>query len=278
MNIANLQSLQQAPTPNILLLSFTSDLHIKQQQAYTLMHDSWEVYIGRFASAQQDGLFLYDRTAGEARIMDFTSSLLVNHYQSLNNLVGNWDIHTGDFNASGRAQVLLYDPGTGNLQFLVFAPDLSPLNQVDNSGLNTGQVLYVGHFGLPALSIMLYDPAAGQSTFISFDSSLQVAHQITVPGWNQHWQILIGAFLDRSACQSASHCAPIDDLLLLNRQTGHLQQYSFTFGNQYQVFDNRLQSFIREGVVIIARLNTIDASSFIWQANLDATITTEELY
>lgn len=278
MNILHSQQLQSPPTPNILLLSFTSDLHIQHQQAYTLMHDAWEVYIGRFANTQQDGLFLYDRTAGEARIMDFTNSLLVNHYQPLYNLDGNWDIHTGDFNASGRAQVLLYNPGTGDLQFLVFAPDLSLLNQKDNSGLNTGQVLYVGHFGLPALSVMLYDPAAGQSTFIAFDASLQVAHQITVQSWNQHWQILIGAFLDRSACQSASHCAPVDDVLALNRQTGHLQQYSFTFGNQYQVFDNRLQSFIREGVVITARLQTIDTSSFTWQTNLDASITTEELY
>jgi len=64
----------------------------------------------------------------------------------------------------------------------------------------------------------------------------------------------------------------------LNRQTGQIQQYSFTFGNQYHIFDNRLQAFIREGVVITARLNTVDTSSFTWQASLDASITTEELY
>ena len=98
--------------PNVVLVSFKSDFSINQQQEYTLMHDSWEVYIGRFDSVNQDGLFLYDRTAGEARIMDFTSKLLVNHYQTLPGLTGNWDIHTGDFNGSGRAQVLLYDPGT----------------------------------------------------------------------------------------------------------------------------------------------------------------------
>ncbi len=268
----------QPPPPNILLVSFTSDLHIKQQQAYTLMYDPWEVYVGRFVNAHQDGLFLYDRTAGEARIMDFTSALLVNHYQQLHNLVGNWDIHTGDFDASGRARLLLYDPGTGDLQFLVFAPDLSLANQVDDTGLNTGQVLYVGHFGLPALSVMLYDPAAGQSTFIAFDSSLQVAQQVAVQSWNQTWQVLIGAFLDRSTCQAAYHCATVDDVLALNRQTGQLKQYSFTFGNQYQVFDNRLQAFIREGVVITARLQTVDTSSFNWQTTLDASITTEELY
>ena len=278
MNVVGLQRLQPSPPPNIMLLSFTSDLHIKQQQTYTLMHDSWEVYVGRFVNAHQDGLFLYDRTAGEARIMDFTSALLVNHYQQFHNLVGNWDIHTGDFAASGRAQVLLYDPGTGDLQLLAFAPDLFLLSRVDNTGLDTGQVLYVGHFGLPALSVMLYDPIAGQSTFIAFDSSLQVAHQVAVQSWNQHWQILIGAFLDRSTCQAAYHCTPLDDVLALNRQTGQTQQYSFTFGNQYQVFDNRLQAFLREGVVITARLQTVETSSFHWQASLDASITTEELY
>jgi cell division septation protein DedD len=278
INIAGLQNLQPPPLPNVLLLSFTSDLHIKQQQAYTLMHDSWEVYIGRFSNAHQDGLFLYDRTAGEARIIDFTSALLVNHYQQLHNLVGNWDIHTGDFSASGRAQVLLYDPGTGDLQFLAFAPDLSPLNLVDNSGLNTGQVLYVGHFGLPALSVMLYDPLAGQSTFIAFDSSLHLVQQITVQSWNQNWQVLIGTFLNRSTCHVAYHCTTLDDVLALNRQTGQIQQYTFTFGNQYRIFDNRLQAFLRYGVATTARLNTIDTSSFNLQSSLDASITTEELY
>ena len=130
--------------PNVVLVSFKSDFSINQQQEYTLMHDSWEVYIGRFNNSNQDSLFLYDRTAGEARILDFTGKLLVNHYQTLLNLVGNWDIHTGDFNGSGRAQVLLYDPGTGDAQFLAFAPDLSQVKQVDDPGLLPGQVLYVG--------------------------------------------------------------------------------------------------------------------------------------
>jgi len=75
--------------------------------------------------------------------------------------------------------------------------------------------------------------------------------------------------------RDSSHCT---EKGTLNRQTGQIQQYSFTFGNQYHIFDNRLQAFIREGVVITARLNTVDTSSFTWQASLDASITTEELY
>ena len=55
-------------------------------------------------------------------------------------------------------------------------------------------------------------------------------------------------------------------------------RFIFTFGNQYRVFDNRLQAFLRDGVVITARLQMVDTSSFAWQASLDVSITTEESY
>jgi len=265
-------------SPNILLVSFKSDFSINQQQEYTLMHDSWEVYIGRFDSANQDGIFLYDRTAGEARMLDFSSRLLVNHYQVMHSLDGNWDIHTGDFNGSGRAQVLLYDPGTGDAQFLVFAPDLSLATQVDDSGLLPGQVLYVGHFGLPSLSVMLFDPVAEQSTFYAFGKSLLITKHYTGQSWTQHWQVLIGAFFDRSTCLANQVCTVNDDVLALNRQTGQVQQFIFTFGNQYHVFDNRSQSFLREGAASAPIMNTVDSSSFMPQTILNTGILNDELY
>ncbi len=265
-------------SPNILLVSFKSDFSINQQQEYTLMHDSWEVYIGRFDSVNQDGIFLYDRTAGEARMLDFSSRLLVNHYQVMHGLDGNWDIHTGDFNGSGRAQVLLYDPGTGDAQFLVFAPDLSLARQVDDSGLLPGQVLYVGHFGLPSLSVMLFDPVAEQSTFYAFGKSLLITKHYTAQSWTQHWQVLIGAFFDRSTCIAKQVCAISDDVLALNRQTGQVQQFIFTFGNQYHVFDNRSQSFLREGAASAPIMNTVDSSSFVPQTILNTGILNYELY
>lgn len=264
--------------PNVVLVSFKSDFSIKQQQEYTLMHDSWEIYIGRFDNSNQDGLFLYDRTAGEARIMDFTSKLLVNHYQTLFSLDGNWDIHTGDFNGSGRAQVLLYDPGTGNAQFLIFGSDLSLVKQVDDFGLLPGQVLYVGHFGLPSLSVMLFDPVAERSTFYAFGTSLLIAKKYTTRSWTQHWQVLIGSFLDRSACIANHTCAAGDDVLALNRQTGQVQQFIFTFGNQYHVFDNRSQAFLRDGGASAPVMNTVDASSFAPQTILNTGILNDELY
>ena len=265
-------------TPNIVLVSFKRDFSIDKEQEYTLMHDSWEVYIGRFDNPNRDGLFLYDRTAGEARIMDFTGSLLVNHYQALSGLDGNWDIHTGDFNGSGRAQVLLYDPGTGAAQFLAFASDLSLKTQVSNLTMLPGQVLYVGHFGLPSLSVMLFDPVAEQSTFYAFDTSLAISRQYSAPSWTQHWQVLIGSFLDRSACIANHTCASGDDVLALNRQTGQMEQFIFTFGNQYHVFDNRSQSFLREGAASTPVMNTVNASSFESQMVLNTGILNDELY
>lgn len=267
-------------TPNILLVNFNKDFTVRAQQQYTLMFDVWEVYIGRFVNPGQDGLFLYDRTSGEVRVMDFTSKLLVNHYQAIHNLDGNWEVHTGDFNGSGHAQVLLYNPGTGTTQFLVFARDLSLSNQITDSSLGAGLVLYVGHFGMPALSVMMYDPVAGQSTFVAFDSSLQVAKQYTVQSWDQRWQVLLGAFLDRSTCQAANSCGTSDDVLVLNRETGKVEQFTFTFGNQYRVFDSRSQAFLRDGATSpdSPTLSAVDASALSLVATLDTGIKDEELY
>jgi len=98
-------------TPNILLVSFKSNFSVNQQQSYTLMHDSWEVYVGHFVNAHQDGLFIYDRIAGEGRIMDFTKNLQVKDFQPVLNLESNWEVHTGDFSGTGRSQPHSRQPG-----------------------------------------------------------------------------------------------------------------------------------------------------------------------
>lgn len=268
----------QGRMPNILVFDFKKDFSIDQEQQYTLWHDSWEVYVSRFVNPHQDGIFLYDRTAGEARIMDFDSKLVVSHYQQVHNLVGNWEIHSGDFNGSGRAQLLLYDPDSGDVQFLVFGSDLSPVDQKSVSGWKAGLVLYVGHFGLRSLSVMLYDPQAGQSTFIAFNSSLAVTHQYTITSWDQNSQVLVGAFLDRSRCLASNTCVTGDDILVLNRHTGQVQQYIFSFSNSFKVFDNRMQSFLRDGTASTAYMRTVDPSSISLVTTLDTGIHNEELY
>lgn len=259
------------------MVDFTRDLRVRQVQPYTLSQDPWEVYVGRFVSPRQDGLFLYDRLSGEARLLSFTSALLLAHSQEIHDLTGNWEVHSADFAGSGQAQVLLYDPGTGDAHFLVFARDLSLAAQKRYAGWGKHLVLYPGHFGSLAPLIMLYDPAAHQSTFLAFDARLQLTLHETVPGWDQHWQILVGAFLDRARCVARGTCTTGDDLLLLDRRTGQMQQYAFSFGPRFTVYDNRWQAFLREGAAE-ARLVAVAAPSLSVLATLATTITVEGLY
>jgi hypothetical protein len=276
--VANWETLGR--TANIRVLDFNKDFSIRFQQEYTLWHGSWEVYVGRFPSSQRDGIFLYDRAVGEGRIMDFDSHMVVFDYQELHNLDGNWLVYSGDFVGSGRAQLLLYDPSTGTAQILTFARNLALTNQKLYSDWGTNQVLYVGHFGTKALNVMLYDPEAQQSTFFAFDKSLEVVHQSVVQSWDQHLQILVGAFLNRVRCLASHICSTGDDILVLNRQTGQIQQYAFSFGDQFNEFDNRSTSFERNGIASAskARVNSVDTTTFSLLATLRTSVRDEELY
>jgi len=265
-------------TANILVLDFNKDFSVHVQESYTLWHANWEVYVGRFVNTNQDGIFLYDRLVGEGRIMDFDKKLLINHYQESHNLDGNWVVYSGDFAGTGRAQLFMYDPGTGDGQMLAFAPDLTLTKQMSYSNLGTGLVPYVGHFGMSNVSTMLYDPQAGHSTFIAFDKSLAIAQQTTVQSWGPRWQILVGAFLDRKRCLSNGNCSTGDDILVLNRQTGQIEQYVFSFGRKFQIYDNRSQAFIRDGAVTDTRLNQINTTTFSLLTTLVTNIHDEELY
>jgi hypothetical protein len=231
-----------------------------------------------FVSSSQDGIFLFDRTIGEARLLSFDSNLHVSHYQPVHSLDANLEVHSGDFMGAGRSQVLLYNPITGDAQILILKSDLSVSKQVSFSSWGINQVLYVGHFGTPTLNVLLYDPQTAKSIFIAFDSSLAVAHQFTVSSWDNRWQVLIGDFLDRSRCLAEHNCSTGDDILVLNRQTGKMEQFVFSFGNQYRVIDNRSQGFVRTGVTTTASLKPIDTSTFSLLTTLSTSIRTEELY
>jgi hypothetical protein len=268
----------QGRMSNVIIFDFKKDFSINEHQQYTLWHDDWEVYVGRFANSHQDGVFLYDRIPGEARVLDFNNKLFVSQYREIHNLTGNWEIHSGNFNNSSHAQILLYDPSSGYAQFLLFGSDLSLIDQKNISGWGTNRVLYIGHFGLPSLSVMLYDSRAGQSTFVAFDSKLRVSHQYTISSWDQNSQVLIGAFLDRSRCLASHTCTNGDDILVLNRKTGQAKQYIFSFGNRFKVFDNRVQAFLREGVAPLVILSAVDATSFRLMSTFDTKIHNEELY
>ncbi len=267
-------------TANAVILDFNADFSVRHIQQYTQWHNSWEVYVGRFKSATQDGVFLYDRSIGEARVMDFSDTMLINDYQEMHNLVGNWQIFSGDFNGSGRSQVMLYDPSEGRGGFLLFGSDLSLVKQYNYTGWKPNEVFYVGHFGTDRMNAMLYDPQEGTSTFIVFDNAFKITHIYTVQSWDQHWQILIGAFVNRSSCATDANCLQDDDILVLNRTTGQMEQYSFIFGRQYEVLDNRSQAFVRAGLddSFAARLQPIDTTTFKSVASFYTSINGEELY
>ena len=266
-------------TANVMVLDFNKDFSVHVQQSYTFWHANWEVYVGRFVNANQDGIFLYDRLAGEGRIMDFDTNLLINHYQESHNLDGNWVVYSGDFMGAGHAQLFMYDPSSGDGQMLAFAPDLTLAKQVPYSNLGTSLVPYVGHFGMSNASVMLYDPQGSQSTFLAFDKALAIAQQTTVQSWGQQWQILVGAFLDRERCLSNGNCSTGDDILVLNRQTGKIEQYVFSFGRKFQVYDNRSQAFVRQGIARSdTHLNQVNTTTFSLLTTLVTHIRDEELY
>ena len=269
---------EQVVVSNVNVVNFDQNFKVLHFQQYTLLDNSWEVYTGSFVSRSQDALFLYDRMLGEARLLSFDAKLHISHYQVIHNLDANWEVHSGDFIGSGRSQVLLYDPSSGDAQIEILKSDLSLSSQKSFSGWGANQALYVGHFGTPTLNVMLYDPQTLQSTFIAFDASLIVKHQITMPAWDNRWQVLIGAFLDRSRCLAAHNCSTGDDILVLNRQTGQMQQFVFSFGTQYRVIDNRSQGYVRTGAASTPSLTPLDASNFSLLTTLSTTIRGEELY
>ena len=249
------------------------------RQQYNLWHASWEVYVGHFVSATQDGVFLYDRTSGEGRLLDFDKKLNINDYQELHNLDGNWMVSAGDFVGSGQAQLFLYDPQSGDAQMLTFDQHLQLTNQHVYSRIGANEILYIGHFGMPALSVMLYDPQAAKSTFIAFDKKLAIQRQLTVKSWGARWQILIGSFLtptQKSLCKQT--CSQDDEILVLDRQTGQIGEYQFSFGKQFKVYDNRVQAFNRMGVDLDPRIHAVDTTTFSLLTTLKTTIRGEELY
>ncbi len=265
-------------TADIRLVSFTNDFSVGTTQDYPLWHNSWEVYIGSFVGPDHDGVFLYDRNVGEARLIDFSTKLTLAHFQFLHNLNVNWEVHVGDFSGQGQAQILLYDSMTGQAQALILKKDLTVASQITYPDWGAGMVLYVGHFGLSTLSIMLYNPQQAQSTFVALDASLNVSHKYIAPSWGQNEQILVGSFLDRMRCKTQYVCGSGDDILVLNRATGQVEQYVFAFGNQFNIFDSRSQGFIREGIDTNESVLPVDSTLFSLSGAITTSIRNEELY
>jgi surface antigen len=264
-----------ARTANVMLMDFDKNLNVVHRQVYYLWHADWEVYVGRFASKNQDGIFLYDRTMGEVRVLDFNANMQINTYHEMHNLTGNWMVYSGDFAGLGNAQLMLYDPIAGKLQIMSFDKHLNVTHDKLFSNVGKNEVAYIGHFGQATPGIMLYDPQAAQSTFMSIDHSLAIDHEYLVKSWNQNSQILVGDFSDHNNCGSSCNS---DSILVLNRKTGLIEQYVFTFGKVSKVYDNRAQGFMREGVSVTQHVSLVDTSTFSMVSSLSTPIRNEELY
>ncbi|GCE46822.1 CHAP domain-containing protein [Thermosporothrix hazakensis] len=271
---------KQGRQPNVILLDFDKDLKVQHRQVYTLWHSSWEVYTGRFLSHEQDGVFLYDRISGKGRMIGFNDQLGLRYAKNVKDIKGNWMVYSGDFLNTGRAQLLLYDPENGHARILGFNPKLTLEKTKTFTDWDSHLVLYVGHFGTPALGVMLYDPQEGRSTFMTFDASLQVKQMYVTKSWDERYQILIGAFVDRSHCtkQTEKECLQQDAILVLNRETGKMQYYVFSFGRKVKVFDNRVRAFERHGIASEQYIETKDTTTFDLISTIQTSIKDEELY
>jgi hypothetical protein len=273
---------KQGRITNVRVLDFKKDLSIDQHQEYTLWHGNWEVYVGPFAAPLRDGVFLYDRTSGEGRIMDFDQRLALSAYQQMHQLAGNWIVYSGDFVNAGRAQLLLYDPSNGNAQIMLLSHDLSLTDTKTYDKWGTNRLLYVGHFGPSSLSIMLYNPQDSKSMFLAFDKSLHITHRYLAQAWGHHWSALIGAFLDRSHCLNAGKCSTGDDILALDRRTGQVGEYIFSFGRKETILDRPDSSSIDDGAISSSSIKqhsrTVDTTTFRLVSTLNTHIRDEELY
>ena len=65
---------------------------------------------------------------------------------------------------------------------------------------------------------------------------------------------------------------------MLDRTTDMVQQYLFSFGNQFNVYDNRAQAFLLEGIAAIEGIFPADTNLFSLLFSIDTSIRDEELY
>jgi len=65
---------------------------------------------------------------------------------------------------------------------------------------------------------------------------------------------------------------------VLNRKTGQIQQYVFTFGRQYQVINSAARPYTRQGSDSSKVYKTVDTTIFKIIGTFDTTIKNEELY
>ncbi len=194
--------------------------------------------------------------------LDFDQNFQVLHFQQYTLMDNNWEVYTGGFVNSNQDGLLLYDRVLRDVRLLGFDSNLhithnQPIHNVDGNW-----EVFSGDFkGAGRSQVLFYNPIGGNAQILTLKTDLSLADTKNYTGWGTN-----------------HNCSTGDDILVLNRRTGQLEQFVFSFGNQYQVDDTRSQGFVRSRVAPMDSLTSIDASSFSLLTTLNTSIRGEELY
>jgi hypothetical protein len=144
-------------------------------------------------------LFLYDRSAGEARLFTVnTSTGVLSSVRDYSGWKKTWDIIVpGAFSSVGTTNLLLYRRVVGEAKLLTL--DGSGNLTLAKHYLNwrkTWDVIVVGHFldSLPN-SLLCYDRVAGRGEFMSVGPQGELASTVTYTNWRKRWGRILAASL-----------------------------------------------------------------------------------
>ncbi|HEX6777400.1 MAG TPA: CHAP domain-containing protein [Ktedonobacterales bacterium] len=184
-------------TATLAVFDYKSDFTVNRQVDFDRWHNTFEVRIGQFGPNGRDGIFFYDRTAGEIEIVTFDNKLKMSATYQQHKVYGGWEVYTGDFDGSLQSSLFLFDRSSGKAEALAFNPNMTLRREVDFSNWGQSWEFYVGHFGglsSAAQSFLLYSRSAGVISFVGFGSDLTIANQARYSGFRSTWSVYVGHY------------------------------------------------------------------------------------
>ncbi len=184
-------------TATLAVVDYTADFTVRHQVTFDRWHNTWEVRVGHFGQAGRDGIFFYDRKAGEMRIVVFDTDLRMSAIYQQHKVSGNWEVYPGDYDGTLQDSLFLFDRSSGKAQLMAFYPNLTLRRQVSFTNWGQSWEFYTGHFGgksSAAVSFLLYNRGAGVMSFVGFGPDLKVAEQARYTGFRSTWAVYVGQF------------------------------------------------------------------------------------
>ncbi len=216
-------------TAILTLIEYNQYLSVKQEASFTHWHNTWEIQPGHFG-AEQDGLFLFDRQAGEARILTFTPQMRIAHSYSAHHWNTRWEVYLDNFTGEGWDSLLLFDRAAGIARLLAFTPALKVERSATYTGWARGWAFYPGVWGgtnPSSTGLFLYDQQQGQAAFVAFGPQLRLTAQKTYEGWRHTWKVFVGRF--GATCPTGANTPCLSTLLLIDPQAGQAKLVRFQF-------------------------------------------------